>query len=65
MVVGNPPFLGGKLMRKSLGDAYVDRLFAAFAGRVPAEADLVCLLVRQSLGAAFLPLRPRGRRGPG
>jgi type II restriction/modification system DNA methylase subunit YeeA len=29
-------------MRKSLGDAYIDRLFAAFAGRVPAEADLVC-----------------------
>jgi type II restriction/modification system DNA methylase subunit YeeA len=41
VVVGNPPFLGGKLMRKSLGDAYVDRLFTAFAGRVPAEADLV------------------------
>ena len=41
VVVGNPPFLGGKLMRKSLGDAYVDRLFAAFVGRVPAEADLV------------------------
>jgi len=41
VVVGNPPFLGGKRMRKSLGDAYVDRLFAAFAGRVPAEADLV------------------------
>jgi type II restriction/modification system DNA methylase subunit YeeA len=41
VVVGNPPFLGGKLMRKSLGDAYVDRLFAAFTGRVPAEADLV------------------------
>ncbi len=41
VVVGNPPFLGGKLMRKSLGDAYVDRLFATFAGRVPAEADLV------------------------
>src|SRR5205823_11554894 len=28
-------------MRKELGDRYVDRLFAAFAGRVPAEADLV------------------------
>ena len=41
VVVGNPPFLGGKRMRKSLGDAYVDRLFTAFAGRVPAEADLV------------------------
>lgn len=41
VVVGNPPFLGGKRMRTSLGDAYVDKLFAAFAGRVPAEADLV------------------------
>jgi type II restriction/modification system DNA methylase subunit YeeA len=40
-VVGNPPFLGGKRMRKSLRDDYVERLFAAFAGRVPAEADLV------------------------
>jgi type II restriction/modification system DNA methylase subunit YeeA len=41
VVVGNPPFLGGKLMRTVLGDDYVDRLFAAFTGRVPAEADLV------------------------
>ncbi len=40
-VVGNPPFLGGKRMRSSLGDDYVQRLFAAFADRVPAEADLV------------------------
>jgi type II restriction/modification system DNA methylase subunit YeeA len=39
---GNAPVRGGKLMRKSLGDAYVDRLFSGFAGRVPAEADLVC-----------------------
>jgi type II restriction/modification system DNA methylase subunit YeeA len=28
-------------MRKSLRDDYVDRVFAAFSGRVPAEADLV------------------------
>jgi type II restriction/modification system DNA methylase subunit YeeA len=41
VVVGNPPFLGGKRLRRSLGDAYVDRLFAAFVGRVPAEADFV------------------------
>lgn len=41
VVVGNPPFLGGKRMRRSLGSTYVDRLFATFAGRVPAEADLV------------------------
>ncbi len=42
VIVGNPPFLGGKRMRSVLGDAYCDRLFAAYAGQVPAEADLVC-----------------------
>ena len=41
-IVGNPPFLGGKLMRRGLGDAYVDTLFRAYAGKVAAEADLVC-----------------------
>ncbi len=42
VIVGNPPFLGGKLMRRVLGDEYCDALFAAFTDRVPAEADLVC-----------------------
>ena len=41
-IVGNPPFLGGKLMRRGLGDANVEALFRAYEGRVPAEADLVC-----------------------
>ncbi len=41
-VVGNPPFLGSKRLRTVLGDAYCARLFAAYAGQVPAEADLVC-----------------------
>ncbi|HEY0133414.1 MAG TPA: DNA methyltransferase, partial [Nannocystis sp.] len=40
-IVGNPPFLGGKKLRAELGDHYVELLFAAWAGRVPAEADLV------------------------
>ena len=40
-IVGNPPFLGGKLMRAYLGDAYVEALFAVYTGRVRAEADLV------------------------
>ncbi len=39
-IVGNPPFLGGKLMRRGLGD-YVDTLFEVFDGRVPREADFV------------------------
>lgn len=41
VIVGNPPFLGGKLMRLGLGDGYVDQLFALYTGRVPREADLV------------------------
>jgi hypothetical protein len=40
-IVGNPPFLGGKLIRLGIGDDYVDDLFAVFDGRVPHEADLV------------------------
>lgn len=39
-IVGNPPFLGGKLMRSNLSDNYVDRLFLLWKDRVPAEADL-------------------------
>ncbi len=42
VIVGNPPFLGGNKIRKELGDAYVEALFALYAGRVPAFADLVC-----------------------
>ena len=42
VVIGNPPFLGGKLLIKHLGEDYVARIFATYAGRVPAEADLVC-----------------------
>ena len=41
-VIGNPPFLGGKLLIGGLGDDYVSRMFAIWRGRVPPEADLVC-----------------------
>ena len=41
-IVGNPPFLGGKLLRTGLSDEYVDALFKQYDGKVPAEADLVC-----------------------
>jgi hypothetical protein len=42
VIIGNPPFLGGKRLRAELGDAYVDALFALYDGKVPREADLVC-----------------------
>ena len=42
VVIGNPPFLGGKLLITHLGEEYVSRMFTTYADRVPAEADLVC-----------------------
>ena len=42
VVIGNPPFLGNKRMIRQLGENYVARLSTTYAGRVPAEADLVC-----------------------
>ena len=41
IIIGNPPFLGGKRLKSSLGDGYVDRLFDLFDGRVSREADFV------------------------
>ena len=42
VIVGNPPFLGGKLLRQGLGDEYVDTLFNVWNGRVRREADYCC-----------------------
>ncbi|MGV6839605.1 MAG: class I SAM-dependent DNA methyltransferase [Planktomarina sp.] len=39
-IVGNPPFIGNKRMRESLGDGYVDALWKAYP-KVPQSADLV------------------------
>ena len=41
-IVGNPPFLGGKKLRRELGDDYVDKLLSLYRDRVPAEVDLCC-----------------------
>ena len=40
-IIGNPPFLGDKVMRGELGSDYVNELRAEFMGRVPGGADLV------------------------
>ena len=42
VLVGNPPFLGGKLLRRELGSSYVEALFSTFGNRVRPEADLCC-----------------------
>ena len=41
-VIGNPPFLGGKLLRGILGGAYVEALQRLYGARIHGEADLVC-----------------------
>ncbi len=41
VIIGNPPYLGGKRMRTELGDVYVNALFKVYEGRVPREADFV------------------------
>ncbi|WP_144445562.1 class I SAM-dependent DNA methyltransferase [Inquilinus limosus] len=48
VVIGNPPFLGGKLLRTYLGSEYVDRLFEVYRGRVSAEADLVAYWIART-----------------
>lgn len=48
VIVGNPPFLGGKKLRAGLGDAYVEQLFATYRGQVPAEADFVSYWVHKA-----------------
>ncbi len=42
VVIGNPPFLGGKLLRSVLGGAYVEALQRLYGSRLHGEADLVC-----------------------
>ena len=41
-IVSNPPFLGGKKLRDSLGDEYVEGLFTLWGERVPPQADYCC-----------------------
>ena len=42
VIIGNPPFLGGRILRRELGDEYVDTMFEVWDNRVPRDADLCC-----------------------
>jgi type II restriction/modification system DNA methylase subunit YeeA len=41
-IIGNPPFLGAKLMKRWLGQPYTDSLREAYKGRLKGFSDLVC-----------------------
>ena len=50
VIVGNPPFLGGKMLRREMGSDYVDALFDVYRGAVPHEADLCCYWFEKARG---------------
>jgi hypothetical protein len=41
-IVGNPPYLGAKLMKRKLGVSMTDAIRAIYDGRLPGFTDLVC-----------------------
>ena len=41
-IVGNPPFLGNKMMRRELGDETVAAIYSVYNDRLPKGSDLCC-----------------------
>jgi len=41
-IVGNPPFLGSRLLRRGVGSPYVIALWSIFGDRLPHSSDLCC-----------------------
>jgi len=44
-IVGNPPFLGSRKMRRELGETYVERLVGVYGARMGGKTRLLLLLV--------------------
>lgn len=42
VIIGNPPFLGGTILRRSLGDSYFESLRLRYGTHIDGDADLVC-----------------------
>ncbi len=42
VIIGNPPYLGAKLMKRRLGVQMTEAMRALYAGRLPGFTDLVC-----------------------
>jgi type II restriction/modification system DNA methylase subunit YeeA len=61
VIIGNPPFLGGKKMREALGDKYVDNLWAIYEYQIPHFSDFVCYW----FGKAWSELKAGRAQGAG
>jgi hypothetical protein len=58
-IIGNPPFLGGHLMRKELGKDYVGKAFKQFPEIKNQQVDFACYWFRK----AHENLETSGRAG--
>ena len=41
-IIGNPPFLGNKMMRRGVGDDIVEAIYSVYSSRLPKGSDLCC-----------------------
>lgn len=48
VIIGNPPFLGGKSMKSVLGESHTESIRSVFGGRLAAFSDLVCYWFEKS-----------------
>jgi hypothetical protein len=48
VIIGNPPYLGAKLMKRRLGVSYTERIRELYDGRLPGFTDLVCYWFERS-----------------
>ncbi len=61
VIIGNPPYLGAKFMKRRLGPEATTRLRAAFEGRLPGFTDLVCYWFEKA--RALIEKRATSRAG--
>lgn len=50
VIIGNPPFLGGSLLRGELGGKYLEDLWSLYGERIPGASDLVCYWFEKARG---------------
>src|SRR5690606_14184407 len=48
VIVGNPPFLGGKSMKRAMGEDATEVIREVYSGRLTAFSDLVCYWFEKS-----------------
>ena len=61
VIIGNPPYLGAKLLKRRLGVEMTDAIRSLYDGRLPGFTDLVCYWFENAL--AMIEVGPAKRAG--